>query len=307
MKDISFQKAITKTMIEVDDNFTESVWDSLVRKTRNHYVPPLFSEFTIKFTERGKGRAIIQTGLSNNIGFLSLPVEKREKFIDEIIINNPYMTNDVVTYYSVMYVSATEWVVVVFEGERHTKTWIVECSYINEPDEYGNNYSINVISTCEHLDFDKVPDEVLNQMSVRNVAEYAQRIGAFALDIVNVISYYMQHYNPDVEYSLIKATPLKKTKDGTKTKGNLGYEQKIVLKSKIKKYVLTSDTHKTNIKKMRTYRKTKPCWYVRGYYQHFGNEKILKYIPPRINYRKDLKTSELPAPNTYTLKKDEKG
>lgn len=210
--------------------------------------------------------------------------------------------NDVITYYCIQYSSATEWSVTVFEGQRHTKTWIVECSYINEPDEYGNNYTINVISTSSSVDFSVVPEQVKAQIQASNMAEYAQCIGAFALDIVNVVSYYMQHYDPDIEYSVVKATPLSKIKKEKQVHGNLGYEQKIVLKSKIKKYVLTSDTYSTDVKKIRKYRKTKPCWYVRGYYQHYGQEKVLKYIPPRINYRKNVSRSENPKSNVYQIK-----
>lgn len=300
-KDISFKKALEKTIIEVNSDFIEPVWNYVIHHTRKSYIPPLFSEYTIVLTEKNKGRKIIEDTLSNNIQFLSLPFGAKEQAIDDIIKGNN-LSNDVVTYYCVQYSSATEWSVTVFEGQRHTKTWIVECSYINEPDEYGNNYAINVLSTSSNIEFLAVPEYVKAQIQISSMTEYAQCMGAFVLDIVNVISYYMQHYNPDVAYSIIKATPLSKIQKERKVNGNLCYEQKIVLKSKIKKYVLTSDTYSTDVQKIRTYRKTKPCWYVRGYYQHFGQEKILKYIPPRINYRKNVSHLTNPKPNTYQIK-----
>ena len=45
------------------------------------------------------------------------------------------------------------------------------------------------------------------------------------------------------------------TKKRKKESGNGGYRQKITLKSKISRYILSDETHKNNIKNIRTYRK----------------------------------------------------
>ncbi|WP_106762811.1 hypothetical protein [Pseudoruminococcus massiliensis] len=307
MSDISFQQILSKTIIEVDNNFLEKIWDSLEKHIRREYVPPLFSDYTIILTEKGANRKIIEKSFEETVYFSNLSIEDQKKAIDKALKENG-LSEDIVRYYYVKYFSATEWEITVFETEKDNKiekVWTVECVYKNTPSEDGEFYGIKV----KLNKYDDNSIDFKNRMAAKygiyNMSDYARQIGTFALDLVNAISYYMQHYNPDVEYKLIKVEEPKKSK---KKNGNAGYRQKIVLKSKISRYVLSDETHKTNIDNIRIYRKIKPCWYVRGYYQHYGKDKILKYIPPRINYRRDIsKTEDLqPTPNRYLIENDDK-
>ena len=306
MSDISFQQILSKTIIEVDNKFMEKIWDSLEKHIRREYVPPLFSDYTIILTEKDANRKIIEKSFEETVYFSNLSIEEQKKAIDKALKENG-LSEDIVRYYYVKYFSATEWEITVFETEKDNKiekVWTVECVYKNTPSEDCEFYGIKV----KLNKYDDNSIDFKNRMAAKygiyNMSDYARQIGTFALDLVNAVSYYMQHYNPDVEYKLIKVEEPKKSK---KKNGNAGYRQKIVLKSKISRYVLSDETHKTNIDNIRIYRKIKPCWYVRGYYQHYGKDKILKYIPPRINYRRDISNTEnlQPIANKYNLIKND--
>lgn len=300
MSEISFQQALTKTIIEVDNNFMEKIWDSLVSRIRKEYVPPLFSDYTIILTEKGVNRKIIKKSFEENTYYSALSIEEQEKAVDKALKENG-LSEDIVRYYYVKYLSATEWKITIFEAEKDKveKVWIVECIYRNTPSENGEFYGIKVKLNKDDYNSIDFNNQIAAKYGIYNMSDYAQQIGTFALDLVNAISYYMQHYNPDIEYKLIRVEDLKKSK---KKNGNGGYKQKITLKSKISRYVLSNKTHENNIKNIRSYKKIKPCWYVRGYYQHFGKDKILKYIPPRINYRRDSEAkNSQPKPNIYEL------
>lgn len=303
MSDISFQQILTKTIIEVDNKFMEKIWDSLEKHIRREYVPPLFSDYTIILTEKGANRKIIEKSFEDNIYYSNLSIEDQKKAIDKALKENG-LPEDIVRYYYVKYLSATEWKITIFEAETEKdkieKVWTIECVYRNTPSEDGEFYGIKVKLNKDDNNSIDFNNQMAAKYGIYNMSDYARQIGTFVLDLVNAISYYMQHYNPNVEYKLIKVEEPKKSK---KKNGNGGYRQKITLKSKISRYILSDETHKNNIKNIRTYRKIKPCWQVRGYYQRFGKEKILKYIPPRINYRRDIsKTEDLqPTPNRYNL------
>ena len=255
MSEISFQQALTKTIIEVDNNFMEKIWDSLVSRIRKEYVPPLFSDYTIILTEKGVNRKIIKKSFEENTYYSALSIEEQEKAVDKALKENG-LSEDIVRYYYVKYLSATEWKITIFEAEKDKveKVWIVECIYRNTPSENGEFYGIKVKLNKDDYNSIDFNNQIAAKYGIYNMSDYAQQIGTFALDLVNAISYYMQHYNPDIEYKLIRVEDLKKSK---KKNGNGGYKQKITLKSKISRYVLSNKTHENNIKNIRSYKKNK--------------------------------------------------
>lgn len=116
--------------------------------------------------------------------------------------------------------------------------------------------------------------------------EWVKHLLVSALSVTN----YMLKYSTEVEYETVeRGTPVAKSKD---TKGStskpvsaLQSSNTITITSKRKKYIITGDMVKESKKQ---YNKRTACWNVRGYYQHFGKNKVLKYVPPRVNVRKDM-------------------
>lgn len=117
-------------------------------------------------------------------------------------------------------------------------------------------------------------------------------VSKFLLDYTNKVQY------EKVEYISSKtphsSSPLDKSRKSNDSKTT------ITLKSRIRRYDISLDDV-VNFKK-RKYTPIKSSWFVRGYYQHFGKDKVLKYIPPRINKRDPNKLSS-PTPNKYIIKK----
>lgn len=299
MPSISLSKILTKTTIEVTEKFIEKIWNKLIYKaTTFQFVPPLFDEFVIKRVGKGDMRELlINSIISNNKE--NIPIEEIPWYVDYCIKDNQ-VNEDIITYYYVKWLSAIKYRVVIYTNATSTEIYnkckcIYEIDYCydaNQNAEEESNYLIlrvfDSINNCELTDKQVTEDK------------YTLYISHNAFQVVNIVSYYMQHYSPEVEYKEIKATQVKK--GGNTESQNNGYSQKVVLKSKVKKYILNEQKYKENLKAIRTYKKTKSCWYVRGYYQHYGKDKILKYIPPRINYRnKDNTKDQLPQAKTYEL------
>lgn len=300
MPSISLSKILTKTTIEITEKFVEKVWDKLIDKaTTYQFVPPLFDEYVVKRVGKGDMRKVlIDSILSNNRE--NIPINEIPLYVD-YCIKDGQVSADIVTYYYVKWLSATEYRIVIYTNATNTEIYnkykcIYEIDYryeaSQEKKEGEGNYLILRV-------FDSINNcELSDEQVIEN--KFTFFIAHNAFQIVNIVSYYMQHYSPEVEYKEIKATQLKKGKNTNN--GNNGYSQRVVLKSKVKKYILNEQKYKENLKSIRTYKKTKTCWYVRGYYQHYGKEKILKYIPPRINYRDKEKANNNQVPQSGKYK-----
>ena len=186
MSDISFQQILTKTIIEVDNKFMEKIWDSLEKHIRREYVPPLFSDYTIILTEKGANRKIIEKSFEETVYFSNLSIEDQKKAIDKALKENG-LPEDIVRYYYVKYLSATEWKITIFETEKDKieKVWTVECVYRNTPSEDGEFYGIKVNLNKDNnnpIDFN---NQMVAKHGIYNMSDYARQIGTFALDLVN--------------------------------------------------------------------------------------------------------------------------
>lgn len=263
MININYSRALTSTTIEVESSFLEKIAEEYGNKIEKEYVPPLFSEFCIKsYTKDGNLDMFIQ-GLSDK-GILKPEMSEMEKRkMAEALFPQNKLSRDYAELIYVKYISATIWTVIYFDGASHKKIFTAECSYETEYTE--NPYILTIKEYDKHYS-----------------SEQIKTIVNLYVSWTLCMSWYIQHLNSFVEYQTISVNNIKKqTKLTNKKAVNKGYNQKIKLTSKHKKYILNEDT----VKIQREYNKVKPCWYVRGYYQHFGKEKALKYIPPRINYR----------------------
>lgn len=272
---IAFKKILEKTIIEASDKgVLDKIWDKLSTKALTEFIPPLFDEYVIKFVQKDSMRDIAEEFLTSQ-GF---QIENLNEAVDEIIQTFANGNNDTVVYYYIKWTSATEFTCTQFLGAGNNSKFkrFMEISYQYEDSSNKGEACYKVVKAYDYSENKEI------NLTKETDKDIIQNL-VYPLQLSNTVAYYMQHYSPELEYKSIKASPLTKTKNISN--GNKGYRQSIVLKSKIKKYVLD---YEKDLKTIRTYRKAKPCWYVRGYYQHFGKEKVLKYIPPRINYRKDV-------------------
>lgn len=288
MTDVSFQKTSKKTNIEIDVSFLNEIWDKIVEETNEKLVPPLFDEFVITVVSKNKIYEDMKNCLiQEQVITLNSDKQQAEKHINNAIKD---MLNEVrydltETYY-VKYTTATQLSIIYFDGLQHKKRVNIELEYKCDSSEY----SVNIIN-FNKAHFEDAFDKSLSE------SENVQKILNSMLQTIRVVSHYMQTYNPTVEYKEARASALehKKVKNHNK-----GYSQAIKLKSKITKYVINSENDKEHQKTIRKYRRLKQSWYVRGYYQHFGKERVLKYVPPRINYRSD-KVKQTPSTKKYII------
>lgn len=285
---ISYKKAMEKTIVEIDTDFLDEMWSDCMSKLKGELVPPLFDEFVIVSRKKNGAKKLAQTELSARAGFLSLPKEEQETKVKEVLknITAPFSYDTTDTFY-IKYHSATAFDILVFEGCQHRKTALCEVRYTATENDDKMAYYTRFNNLSSNVDTDLLEEHY------KTVMEYI-------VGVVFVVSYYMQHYNPTISYTTIKADELK-SNSTDKIKDNNGFSQKIKLKSTIKKYVIDQTSDETNRQRIKEIKYTKPCWYVRGYYQRYGKGKIIKYVPPRINYRKDINKDQKPKTNKYEL------
>ena len=276
MFDISAKKALNSTIIEIDSDFLNTILFENADLIANKYVPPLFNEFCIKI-KTSESTYNKTKNLINSFGKTNKNIKK-------------YNIDDFTELIYIKYHSATNWSIIYFEQNGKKKIISCDCCYLINNDASNNTcyaYTTNKFT-------DKYNNEIISNFAKVNIAK------------VLCLSEYIQNLNNFVEYEKIEVSKPEKV-NKTNVQNNKGYQQKIKLKSKYKKYIVSDDT----VKLSKKYQKIKPCWYVRGYYQHFGKDKIIKYIPPRINYRQNEKDADVrkkPKSNNYVIVNDiEKG
>ncbi len=93
------------------------------------------------------------------------------------------MPEDIVRYYYVKYLSATEWKITIFEAETEKdkieKVWTIECVYRNTPSEDGEFYGIKVNLNKDNnnpIDFN---NQMVAKHGIYNMSDYARQIGTF--------------------------------------------------------------------------------------------------------------------------------
>lgn len=282
MIDISRDKTLKKTLIEIDIAYMDKIHTEVNPKIRETFIPPLFDEYTLKITQKsGTFNFYRRNLILSDISFKNLSESEQNKMINSIL-NKQGLSKDSEELIYVKYISATEWTIIYFDGYTNKKQFAVEVAYGVDDNDKTYYYEIH-------------------RYSNRGTYEQVKQIADYCLSCVLSISYFMQHRSELIDYDRIEVGTLIKQQSTSTTKkqSNKGYSQKIKLKSRQKKYILTEEY----VKNRKAYNKIKPCWYVRGYYQHFGRDKILKYIPPRINYRAEVKLKNKPNPqnNIYEL------
>ena len=278
MHDISFKKMLTKTTVEIDAKLIDTFYEKYFYEAKNKYVPPLFDEFVIKIIDKNQARNYVYQFLCESSSkFLFLSQQEKNAVIDDYMKKHR-LINDKIDYIYCKYNTATDWNLIFVDGSINKKIMNAEIHYTNENE---GSYKSSVVFYSE-------PD-------TEELSQEQQDLFNSTLLLFLSISDYVQNHSSNIEYSQIEVEPVKRD-DKKKKIYNNGYSQKIRLKSKQKKYIFTTETQKAP----RQYKKVKACWYVRGYYQHFGKEKVLKYIPPRIN-RRDKNKLNKPKNSIYEV------
>jgi len=293
MHDISIDKARKKTIIEVPKHTAEAILETYGPECIKQFVPPLFDEFTIFIKSMDVTKEACKIALEDEIkGFAFYDEKTKQTEIDKFyryLKKQNALDGECKGIYC-KYQTATSWTLIYFDNRTHTKLCNIQIDYFYDEDCEGTEYSPCVYNTntCfyQFKNNEKPPREMESQ--VQNVV----------LTFLS-ICYYMQNHSKLVEYDRIEVSPMKKSEEPSKVnkQHNKGYYQKIILKSKRKKYVINTEEKQ----KKKRYKKLTACWYVRGYYQHFGKEKVLKYIPPRIN-RRDKYKFDKPKNKKYEIK-----
>ena len=279
MHDISFKKMLTKTTVEIDAKLIDTFYEKYFYEAKNKYVPPLFDEFVIKIIDKNQARNYVYQFLCESSSkFLFLSQQEKNAVIDDYMKKHR-LINDKIDYIYCKYDTATDWNLIFVDGSINKKIMNAEIHYTNENE---GSYKSSVV-------FYSDPD-------AEELSQEQQDLLNSTLLLFLSISDFVQNHSSNIEYSQIEVEPVKRD-DKKKKIYNNGYSQKIRLKSKQRKYIFTKETEKFP----RQYKKVKACWYVRGYYQHYGKQKILKYIPPRIN-RRDKDKLNKPKNPTYEVK-----
>lgn len=267
MHDLSIKKIMQKTTIEISGEMVDKIYNKYWYEVKDKFVPPLFDEFVIKIVDKDATYSMIYKNFcETDKNFLFLPAEQKEKIVKDFM-KREKLPKDKINCIYCKYETATDWTLILVDNTVNKKVMNISLHY------------------CA--------DDELDEKEI--TIEKKQALDSTLLLFLSICDY-VQNYSQIVEYSQIDVEPVKKI-EGRKKSYNKGYSQKIRLKSKRKKYVISAETE-TERKK---YNKIKACWYVRGYYQHYGKQKILKYIPPRIN-RRDKDKLNKPKNPTYEVK-----
>ena len=161
------------------------------------------------------------------------------------------------------------------------KTFYILVEYVfDENNEKSITIDLEVLSKKWSISY----SEELQNM-VQSLVMFILSVSDFLLNYTDKVQYVTENENGE---KLKKTKNTKKKRVESKKSIPKGKKQNVInYRSAIKVYEVDADDV-VNYKK-RKYRKIKNSWFVRGYYERYGKEKIPKYIPPRINRRnKDL-------------------
>lgn len=282
-----FESLNKYTSIRVEQNPTTlKVIDEIQRKFSNkmEFIPPLFTEYVI---ELGLSQQDIRQAFYESVKqrepYLSVHEQRRKA--ERLINSNKVLSDETLLQkYLIRWHDEITFTVLIYINGK--KKLYIMCRY-----EYN-------VSDLTHLYFDVIimSDEFKREKRTRG-DEWFQTFCQRQIFFVLAIADFMLNYTDKVQYETISYTP-KESSQTTVSKKVSSKTKNIVLKSKKKKYIITEkDTAEC---KKRQYRKIKSSWFVRGYYQRFGKEKKIKYIPPRINHRK-VDGNDKPAVNKYII------
>lgn len=275
----------SKTRIDINEKKAEEIRKYYLKNRRDNYIPPIFSEFVISIDITD---SVLETCIKNikeDYQLLQLyetaNVFDKNKIIDNMLAKFDTYKKEKKIYNSILvkYKDSIN-IELTFYNESNKAFGMIEAYYDSSKDDWV----VNAQSSQEMIDTFKNNQDMSNFFNI-------------SFQIFLSISYYMQHFNSEIEYVEID---VKDNKKSSKNKSNGGYSQKIVLKSKKKKYVIKdTDTFEIRKRKEATYQVA--SWLTRGHYRKCGKNKIIKFIPPTIHKRKNLNSDKI-IKKTYEIK-----
>lgn len=261
-----------------------------------HFVPPIFSEYVITADLTTHYTKLVldemyDYALSKNYDLSSINryiKENKDKVLSDTYKGLPLCRNNLVRWHS-----ETEFSVLCYDLGK--KVLFVNATY-----DFNKDGKAFLSIRSSPL------NNAYSYLYERDIEQYRRECEQRVLWVL-AVSKFLLEYTDKVQYEKIAYYP-KNTSSNTQNTERQAQNNKIrnnsnnniiVLNSKVKRYTISiDDIH--NCKK-RKYTPIKSSWFVRGYYQHFGRDKVLKYIPPRINKRNPNSLIS-PRPNNYIIK-----
>ena len=285
-------KAIAnKTRIDIGERKLEEIRQYYDKHKKGNYMPPIFDEFIICLDVTDSIMKTCIKTIENNLQLEQFyevaDVFEKNKIIKNVMdIADEILSKGYKTYkkekkvYNTFYVKYKDSVnieITVYDVDNKI-IGVLEACYLSKED----NYFLNVETDGFDLKDEKKKQETKDFFTS-------------AFDVFLTVSYYMQNFNSDIEYSKIE---VRDNKQNSKNKYNGGYSQKIVLKSKKKRYIIkdTDDFKKRNEANYRV-----SSWLTRGHYRRCGKDKVIKYILPTVHTRKKANAGDTNN-KTYEIK-----
>ena len=280
-----YSSILTKTRIDITEQKAIELQKHYLKNRKDKYIPPIFTEFIIVIDITESLRESSLELLKEDMQMYQL-YNSADVFAKNNILDN--MLNKFESYkkekkiYNTIFVKYKDSINIelILYDMNCKPVGVLEASY----DSLNDDYILNSKSTKEMLDSFNNKDEIT-------------QFYYNSFEIFMSVSYYMQHFNSEIEYAEVE---VKDNKKSSKNKTNGGYSQKIILKSKKKKYIIKdSDTFSIRKRSEATYYVS--SWLTRGHYRRCGKNKVIKYIPPTIHKRKNL-NSDKTNKKTYEIK-----
>ena len=275
----------SKTRIDVNEKKAEEIRKHYLKNKRDNYIPPIFSEFVISIDITDSVLETCMKNIKEDYQLLQLyemaNIFDKNKIIDNMLAKFDTYKKEKKIYNSILvkYKDSIN-IELTFYNESSKAFGMIEAYYDSSKDDWV----VNAQSSQEMIDTFKNNQDMSNFFNIN-------------FQIFLSVSYYMQHFNSEIEYVEID---VKDNKKSSKNKSNGGYSQKITLKSKKKKYIIKdSDTFSMRKRSEATYHIS--SWLTRGHYRKCGKNKVIKYIPPTIHKRKNL-NSDKTSKKTYEIK-----
>lgn len=283
-----YKSIANKTRIDIGEKKLDEIRKYYDKHKKDNYMPPIFDEFIICLDITDTMMKVCIENVKNNLQVEQLyqiaDVFERNKIIKNVmdiaedVLNKGYKTyrkeKKVYNTFYVKYKDSVNIEITVYDVDNKV-IGVLEACYLSKEDNYFLNVEAN------KFNFE-------NEKSERDFF-------ASAFDVFLSVSYYMQNFNSDIEYSKIE---VRDNKQNSKNKYNGGYSQKITLKSKKKRYIIkdTDDFKKRNEANYRV-----SSWLTRGHYRRCGKDKVIKYILPTVHTRKKANAGDTNN-KTYEIK-----
>ena len=125
MIDINRDKALKKTLVEIDIAYMDKIHTEVNPKIRGAFIPPLFDEYTVKITQKsGTFNFYRRNLILSDVSFKNLSESEQNKMIDSIL-QKQGLSKDSEEVIYVKYTSATEWTIIYFDGYTNKKQFAI--------------------------------------------------------------------------------------------------------------------------------------------------------------------------------------